>query len=93
MLLYDIGNLLIPQEIFKKKEPLTSEDKQHIYEHPVIAAQEILKPISYIQDVIPIVASHHENWDGTGYPAHLSHESIPLASQIVLIVDAFFFLF
>lgn len=90
MLLYDIGNLLIPQEIFKKKEPLTSEDKQHIYEHPVIAAQEILKPISYIQDVIPIVASHHENWDGTGYPAHLSHESIPLASQIVLIVDAFY---
>ena len=90
MLLYDIGNLLIPQDIFKKKEPLTSEDKQHIQEHPVIAAKEILKPISYIQDVIPIVASHHENWDGTGYPAHLSHESIPLASQIVLIVDAFY---
>ncbi len=90
MLLYDIGNLLIPQNIFKKKEPLTSEDKEHIHEHPVIAVREILKPISYIQDVIPIVASHHENWDGTGYPAKLSHESIPMASQIVLIVDAFY---
>ncbi len=90
MLLYDIGNLLIPQEIFKKKGPLTPEDKKYIYEHPVIAVREILNPISYIQDVIPIIEAHHENWDGTGYPAKLSHENIPMASQIILIVDAFF---
>jgi HD-GYP domain-containing protein (c-di-GMP phosphodiesterase class II) len=90
MLLYDIGNLLVPQEIFKKKEPLSEEDKKYIHEHPVIAVKEILSPITYIQDIIPIVEAHHENWDGTGYPAKLSHDDIPLTSQIILIVDAFF---
>lgn len=90
MLLYDIGNLLVPQEIFKKKEPLSEEDKKYIHEHPVIAVKEILSPITYIQDIIPIVEAHHENWDGTGYPAKLSHDNIPLTSQIILIVDAFF---
>ncbi len=90
MLLYDIGNLLVPQNIFKKKSPLTEDEKNQIKEHPLIAAKEILTPISYIQDVIPIVEYHHENWDGTGYPAKLSKDDIPMTSQIVLIVDAFF---
>lgn len=90
MLLYDIGNLLIPQDIFKKPTPLTEEEVHIIKEHPIIAAREILTPISYIQDIIPIVESHHENWDGSGYPAKLSKDDIPMTSQIILIVDAFF---
>ena len=90
MLLYDIGNLLLPQEIFKKTSPLTDDEKNSIKEHPVIAAKKILNPISYIQDVIPIIESHHENWDGSGYPAKLSKDEIPISSQIILIVDAFF---
>ncbi len=88
MLLYDIGNLLIPQEIFKKKAPLTDDEKQKIKEHPVIAVREILNPISYIQDIIPIVEYHHENWNGSGYPQNLAKDDIPITSQIVLIVDA-----
>ena len=90
MLLYDIGNLLIPQEIFKKKTPLTDEEKQKIKEHPVIAVREILNPISYIQDIIPIVEYHHENWNGSGYPENLAKDDIPMTSQIVLIVDAYY---
>ena len=90
MLLYDIGNLMIPPEIFKKTSPLTEEEKQQIRLHPVLAAREILNPISYVQDVIPIIENHHENWDGSGYPAKKIREEIPLASQIVLIVDAFY---
>ena len=90
VLLYDIGNLMLPAELLQKTTPLTEEEKQHIKEHPIIAAQEILKPISYIQDVIPIIEHHHENWDGTGYPKKLSHDDIPLTSQIILIVDAYF---
>ena len=90
MLLYDIGNLMLPPELLQKTTPLTEEEKQHIKEHPIIAAQEILKPISCVQDVIPIIEHHHENWDGTGYPQRLSHEDIPLTSQIILIVDAYF---
>lgn len=90
ILLYDIGNLLLPQDLFQKSEPLTEEDKERIKAHPVIAAKEILNPISYIQDIIPIVESHHENWDGSGYPAKLAKDEIPMTSQIILIVDAFF---
>jgi|GEM_PF-363503 len=90
MLLYDIGNLMLPLEILQKSEPLTSSERKHIEKHPVIAAREILKPISYVQDIIPIIEHHHENWDGSGYPGHISKEQIPMISQIILIVDAYY---
>ncbi len=90
ILLYDIGNIMIPEEIFNKKEPLTDEEKNLIKQHPVIAAREILKPISNIQDIIPIIESHHENWNGEGYPGKKSGIEIPVTSQIVLLVDAFY---
>ena len=64
--------------------------KEIIKRHPVIAAREILKPISKIQDIIPIIENHHENWDGNGYPGHKSGMEIPISSQIVLLVDAFY---
>ena len=90
MLLYDIGNLMLPQEILQKTTPLTEEERSHIKEHPIIAAREILQPISYIQDIIPIIEHHHENWDGSGYPSKMSKDEIPMTSQIILIVDAYF---
>lgn len=90
MLLYDIGNLLVPMEILQKTAPLSDEEREVIKEHPMIAAKKILSPISYIQDVIPIIEYHHENWDGSGYPAKLSKNDIPMTSQIILIVDAYF---
>ena len=90
MLLYDIGNIMIPQELLQKTTPLTEEERNHIKEHPIIAAREILKPISGIQDVIPIIEHHHENWDGSGYPSQIAKDEIPMTSQIVLIVDAYF---
>ena len=90
MMLYDVGKLMIPEEIWSKKEPLSDEEKQKIEEHPLIAAREILKPISTISDIVPIIEAHHENWDGTGYPQKLSGENIPLSSQIILLVDAYF---
>ena len=90
MLLYDIGNLMLPQALLQKTTPLTEEERNHIKEHPLIAAREILQPISYIQDVIPIIEHHHENWDGSGYPSKIAREEIPMTSQIILIVDAYF---
>ena len=90
MLLYDIGNLMLPQSLLQKTAPLTEEERDHIKEHPIIAAREILKPISYVQDIIPIIEHHHENWDGTGYPSKIAREEIPMTSQIILIVDAYF---
>ena len=90
VLLYDIGNTMLPREILMKKEPLTEEDKASIKQHPIIAAREILRPISNIVDVIPIIEKHHENWNGTGYPANLSGDEIPIESQIILIIDSYF---
>ena len=90
ILLYDIGNLMLPKELLQKASPLTEDERKHIQEHPIIAARDILKPISYIQDIIPIVEHHHENWDGSGYPGKISKDEIPLTSQIILIVDAYF---
>lgn len=90
MLLYDIGNLMLPVDLLQKTTPLTEDERNHIKEHPLIAAREILKPISYIQDVIPIIEHHHENWDGSGYPSKIAKEAIPMTSQIILIVDAYF---
>lgn len=89
-LLYDIGNLMIPQELLQKSEPLTDEERLEIKKHPVIAARDILKPITEVQDIIPIIEHHHENWDGSGYPGKVSGEKIPISSQIILIIDAYF---
>ena len=90
VLLYDIGNLMISPGLLQKPTPLTDEEREKIKNHPVIAAQKILKPISYVQDVLPIIEHHHENWDGSGYPANKSKDEIPLASQIILIIDEYF---
>ena len=90
ILMYDIGNLLIPQEILQKTTPLTEEEKKFIKEHPIIAARDILKPISVVQDILPIIEKHHENWDGSGYPNKLSKNEIPMSSQIILIIDSYF---
>lgn len=89
-LLYDVGNLMIPHELLQKAGPLTDEERDEIKKHPIIAAREILKPISEIKDIIPIIEHHHENWDGSGYPGNVSGEKIPLASQIILITDSYF---
>ena len=90
VLLYDIGNLMLPQDILQKATPLTDEERDKIKNHPIIAAREILKPISYIQDVLPIIEHHHENWDGSGYPNKMSKDEIPLTSQIILIIDEYY---
>ncbi len=90
VMLYDIGNTMLPKELLRKKEPLTEEDKNYIKQHPLIAAREILKPISNIVDIIPIIEKHHENWDGKGYPSQISGTDIPVESQIILIIDSYF---
>ena len=90
ILLYDIGNLMMPKELLQKRTPLTNEEMDVIKRHPVIAAREILQPISIIKDIIPIIENHHEYWDGSGYPNNVSGQEIPVCSQIVLIIDAYF---
>ena len=90
VLLYDIGNTMLPKDLLNKTDPLSEEDKASIKQHPIIAAREILKPISTVTDIIPIIEKHHENWNGTGYPNNISGENIPIESQIILIIDSYF---
>jgi diguanylate cyclase (GGDEF)-like protein len=90
VLLYDIGNLMLPEELLQKTTPLTDDEREKIKHHPAIAAREILEPISSIQDILPIIEHHHENWDGSGYPNNMAKDDIPLTSQIILILDEYF---
>ena len=90
MLLYDIGNTMVPKELLKKPAPLNQKEKDEIKKHPIVGAQEILKPISSVSNIIPIIEHHHENWDGTGYPSNKKGEEIPVTSQIILITDSYF---
>ena len=90
MLLYDIGNTMMPKDIMKKAAPLSSHEKEEIQKHPVVGAQEILKPINAVSSIIPIIEHHHENWDGSGYPNNKKGNEIPITSQIILIVDSYF---
>ena len=90
MLLYDIGNTMMPKEIMKKAAPLNQSEFEEIQKHPIVGAQEILKPITSVSNIIPIIEHHHENWDGSGYPNNKKGEEIPVTSQIILIVDSYF---
>lgn len=90
ILLYDIGNVMLPEEILNKPQALTQEELKKVHKHPIIAAREILEPISNISDVIPIIEFHHENWDGSGYPFKKAGREIPITSQIILLIDAYF---
>ena len=85
-LLHDIGKMGIPDSILLKPGPLTSEERSIIQKHPVYA-RELLASIPYLNAALDIPYYHHEKWDGTGYPAGLAGNNIPLAARIFAIVD------
>ena len=87
-LFHDIGKIGIPDSVLKKNGPLSNEEYDDIKNHPSIGAH-ILLPAKIFSDLIPIVRSHHERYDGTGYPAKLSGENIPYMARIVAVADAF----
>ena len=87
-LLHDIGKLAIPEHILAKPGPLTPEEFQKVRIHPEVGA-EILASVPFPYPVAPIIRSHHERWDGRGYPAGLKEDEIPLGARVVCIVDYF----
>lgn len=90
ILLYDLGNLLLPEKILRKPGPLTEEERIQVAEHPSLAVKQILKSINKVDEILPMIESHHERWDGGGYPQKLTGEHIPIGSRIIVIVDAYF---
>jgi diguanylate cyclase (GGDEF)-like protein/putative nucleotidyltransferase with HDIG domain len=85
-LLHDIGKLAVPEHIISKPGKLTPEEFEKMKIHPVVGA-EILEHVQFPYPVVPIVRAHHEKWDGTGYPAGLKGEEIPIGARILSIVD------
>src|SRR5580765_4912310 len=87
-LLHDIGKLAVPEHILSKLGPLTQEEFQKIRIHPQVGA-EIISGVPFPYPVAPLILSHHERWDGKGYPSGLKAEDIPLGARILSVVDYF----
>ncbi|HMK21044.1 MAG TPA: HD domain-containing phosphohydrolase, partial [Terriglobales bacterium] len=87
-LLHDIGKLGVPEHIINKPGRLTPEEFDKMKIHPVVGA-EILDRVGFPYPVAPIVRSHHEKWDGSGYPDGLKGEQIPIGARILSAVDCF----
>jgi diguanylate cyclase (GGDEF)-like protein/putative nucleotidyltransferase with HDIG domain len=87
-LLHDIGKIAIPEYILNKPTVLTDSEYSRMRLHPVIGSN-MLKNIEFPYAVVPIIRSHHERWDGNGYPDGLRGEQIPIAARILAIVDCY----
>jgi diguanylate cyclase (GGDEF)-like protein/putative nucleotidyltransferase with HDIG domain len=85
-LLHDIGKLAVPEYIISKPGRLTPEEFDKMKIHPIVGA-EILERVSFPYPVVPMVRSHHEKFDGTGYPDGLKGEDIPIGARILSAVD------
>jgi putative two-component system response regulator len=86
--LHDIGKIGIREEILNKQGPLTTAEFEHVKQHVTVGSQ-ILAPLVHLGDVIGFVRSHHERWDGTGYPDRLRGEEIPLGARIIGAVEIY----
>jgi putative nucleotidyltransferase with HDIG domain len=87
-LLHDIGKLAVPEYIISKPGKLSPEEFEQMKIHPAVGA-EILERVRFPYPVAPMVRSHHECWDGSGYPDGLKGEEIPLGARILAVVDCF----
>ena len=86
--LHDVGKVRVPHEILNKPGPLTREEFEVIQMHPIWGI-ELLARVEFPWDLKPIIRWHHEKYDGSGYPDRLQGDEIPLAAQIVGIVDVY----
>lgn len=87
-LLHDVGKLIVPSEVLNKPGCLTKEEWELMKRHPQ-AGVELLSDVEFPWDILPIVRSHHECWDGSGYPEGLIGEEIPLVARIVCLADVY----
>lgn len=86
--LHDLGKIAVPDEILKKGTNLTPEEWAVMKQHPV-TGENICRPLKSLRLVLPIIRSHHEHSDGSGYPDGLRKHEIPLLSRILQVVDVY----
>lgn len=87
-LLHDVGKMVVPDSILIKPEALDASEWTIIRKHPAAGATLVCRQYNR-PEVAAIVHSHHERWDGTGYPAGIKGEAIPIGARIVAVADAF----
>jgi hypothetical protein len=87
-LFHDIGTIGVPEHLLRKPSTLDEREWTEIKAHPVIGAN-LLSNVPMLERIRPIVLSHHERFDGTGYPQGLRADRIPLAAQIIAVADAY----
>lgn len=87
-LLHDIGKIGICDAVLTKKTALTSREYEEIKKHPEIGGK-LVEEIELLREVGPIIAAHHENFDGSGYPKGLKGEKIPIEARIIGVADAY----
>lgn len=86
--LHDIGKIGISEGVINKPGALTDLEYENMKEH-VIVGVKILKPIVYLEEVLPWIRGHHERWDGSGYPDGLKGDDCPLEARVLAAADAF----
>lgn len=86
--LHDIGKIGISEDILLKPGKLTEVEMGQMRHHPLIGAN-ILKPVAFPWPIAPVVRHHHEHYDGTGYPAGLKRDEIPMLARVLTVADAF----
>jgi putative nucleotidyltransferase with HDIG domain len=88
-LMHDIGKARLPRELLNKQGPLNSKEWEIIRQHPEIGAQMLEEVGGKAIELAPFVLSHHERWDGEGYPHRVRGEQIPLIGRLLAVVDSF----
>ena len=86
--LHDLGKIGIREEVLQKRGALTPEEFQHVTRHVTIGAQ-ILAPLTHLGKIVEYVRTHHEHWDGSGYPDGLRGERIPLGGRIICAAEIY----
>jgi putative nucleotidyltransferase with HDIG domain len=87
-LIHDVGKIGIDDSILRKPGSLTFEEFEVIKSHPEKGVN-IVEPLEFMRETIPIIRHHHERYDGTGYPERLAKEDIPLGARILTVADTF----
>lgn len=87
-LLHDVGKVVVPAEVLNKRGALTDDEWQVVRSH-TLAGVDLVRGVEFPAEVMDILQSHHERWDGGGYPHGLAGHSIPRAARIVCIADAY----
>src|SRR5690606_2982000 len=87
-LVHDVGKLYVPDYVLNKPGKLSTEERKLIENHPV-DGYNMCKQIGFMLEELAIIRSHHEKWNGTGYPDQLAGEEIPLVARVIAVADVY----